>query len=246
MTSNHSTDNNSGSASPWTRPGFLFAGGFAVLVVALLIVVLVMTSGGGGGKIGQAQPAPATAGSATATSPSTVDEGPTTVPTAPPAGVTWQLYHTVALPFSTQAGPRHVTDSTATGYAHTPTGALLAAAQIPIRKLIAPDWQAVVAQQVVPGPGRDAFSTVRARVTDATPTPGELSQFAGFKFVNYSPNLATIQFVSRFVSGTLQVATITVQWQAGDWKEVLQPDGGDSPTAQAVQNLIGYVQWGGI
>jgi hypothetical protein len=210
----------------------------------LLVAVLVVTSGGDSGQPNAQNPAPTPGG--TVAPSSTVDPGPVTVPSAAPQNVTWQLYHTVALPFSSQAGPYQGGDSTATGYAHTPTGALLAAAQLPIRKLVAPDWQAVVTQQIVPGPGRDAYLAARAKVTDAAVTPGQFGQFAGFTFVNYAPGMATIQFVNRFVSGRLQATTITVQWAEGDWKLVLQPDGGDSPTAQPVPDLTGYVPWGGI
>lgn len=231
--------------SPWTRPGFLLAGGFAVLVVVLLVAVLVLTSGDEPEAGPQPPAAPAPSGEAPSAS-SPRDVGPTTVPTSPPENVRWQLYHTVALPFSEQAGPYEAGRSTATGYAHTPTGALLAAAQIPIRKLVAPDWRSVVEQQIVAGPGREAFTQARAEVSGAEVTPGQFGQYAGFKFVNYTPDTATIQFVTRFVSGQMQATTITVQWSQGDWKLVLQPDGGDSPTAQPVSDLTGYVAWGGM
>lgn len=239
------TSNGNAPRSPWTRPGFMLAGGFAVLIVVLMVVVLVMTSGGGDQGTDQAGAGP-TPSAAPAPDSAGPDQGPTTVPTALPDNVTWRLYHTIALPYSSQAGPYEVTPSTATGYAHTPTGALMAAAQIPIRKLVAPDWRAVVKQQIVPGPGRDAYIEAREIVTDTSTSPGQFGQIAGFKFVNYSPQTATIQFVSRFVSGTMQVTTSTVQWQDGDWKLVLQPDGSDSPTAQRVQSLSGYIPWGGI
>src|SRR5437016_12522917 len=118
--------------SPWTRPGFMLAGGFAALMVMLLVAVLVFTSGGNNGGNGQAQPNPTPPISTTQPS-GVVDDGQTSIPETPPADVTWQLYHTVALPVSRSAGPRVVTDSTAAHYAHTPTGALIAAAQITFR-----------------------------------------------------------------------------------------------------------------
>jgi len=231
--------------SPWTRPGFLFAAGFCALLVVLLVVLLATTGGrSGGGPGGHPGPARPPAGATGAVPP--VDPGPTTVPVAPPQNVTWQLYQTVALPYSTQAGPYEVTASTATGYAHTPTGALIAAVQIPVRMLAAPDWRAVVDRQVADGPGKAAYTTARATVTDTTVTPGELGQTAGFRFVNYTPAVATIQVVTRFVSGALQVTTMTVQWADSGWLLVLQPDGSQSPTAQSIPNLLGYVAWGGV
>jgi len=133
------------------------------------------------------------------------------------------------------------------GYAHTPTGALLAATQIGARYLISPgdDWRRVVQEQVLSGPGRDVYVEKRAKVTSSAP-PGTYGQFAGFRFVTYTPDVAVIQLVSRFSDGTLQVSTYTVRWVNGDWRLQLQPDGGASPTLQRVDNLAGFVPWGGI
>jgi hypothetical protein len=236
----------------WGRRGFLFALAAVALIGVLLVVVLVATSGTNGTpEAGSTAPPAADAPASPSSSTPAVDEGPTAVPTTTPEGIRWEIYGGsgmtgVALPASEKAGPRQVTASTATGYAHTPLGALLAASNIPFRKLLAPAWQDVVTSQIVPGPGRDAFAAARAKLTDTSVAPGQLGQLAAFKFVNYSESTATIQLVSRFTSGTKQVATITVLWSGGDWKEVLQPNGADSPTTQKVADLIGYVPWGGV
>jgi len=229
--------------SPWTRPGFLFGGAFVVLILVLGVVLVVTTSDDPADSTPTAQPAPP-AGDPAPAPPA--DEGPTTVPTSAPPGVRWELFQTVALPYSAKAGPRQVDTSVAAGYAHTPTGALLAASHIPVRKLLAPNWQQVVERQVMPGPGRDAFAAARATITDATPAAGQLGQFAGFRFVNYSPDTATVQLVNRFVSGRMQVTTITVQWDGTDWRLALQPDGSDSPSAQKIDSVVGYIEWGGV
>jgi hypothetical protein len=232
--------------SPWMRAGFLSAAAFVVLVVVLLVVVLT-SHGGTHDPQGVSAPVPTTTDSpAPASSPPTTEVGPTTVPTAPPDDVTWTLYRTVALPVSRTAGPRDTSDDSASGYAHTPTGALLAAANIPVRKLISPGWREIVEHQVVPGQGRDAFIAARSRVTDETPQPGQLGQIAGFRIVNYTANLATVQIVTRFVSAKIQLTTVTVSWDGGDWRLVLQPDGADSANAQALQSLTGFTEWGGV
>lgn len=226
---------------PWARTGFLLAGGFVVALVVMLIAVLATT----GQEDNTSRPASPAAAPAEQARPAAQDS--TEIPTAPPAGVRWELHRSIALPFHETAGPRSITGSVASGYAHTPTGALMAAAHIPVRKLVGPDWQAVLDQQVEPGPGREAYAQARAQVSNALPPPGELGQIAAFKFVNYSPDLATIQFVSRFAAtGSMQVVTTTVVWRDGDWRLVLQPDGGESPSAQAVHSLTGFVPWGGV
>lgn len=169
------------------------------------------------------------------------------VPTTAPAGVTWRLYQTVALPFSQSAGPAIVTGDIARCYAHTPTGALLAEVQISVRYLIAPQWRKVVQAQVVPGPGRTAYVHARAQVnSQAGNRPGQYGQVAAFKFVTHTPQTAVVQLVTKFSDGHMQMTTNTMEWRQGDWELVLQPDGSDSPTVQPVTSLSGFAPWGGV
>ncbi len=228
--------------SLWGKPTFLASAAFVAFIVIVLVVVLVVGHRGHGGSRHQGR----AAGPAPTSTRRPAGPAPTTVPDSPPGHVTWRLYHTVALPYSATAGPRHVTPSTATGFAHTPTGALLAAVQISYRSLIAPNWKSVVKAQVMPGSGRKAYVAKRSSVADVTVSPGDLGQVAGFKFVNYTPHVATIQILTRFPSGDLQVTTTTMQWRGDDWKEQLQPNGSESPNAHAVQSAAGFVQWGGV
>jgi hypothetical protein len=163
------------------RPGFLIAAAIAIVLVLLLVFVLVNNSNTPTGPATGQPAATTSAGTTSPGSPSTTaNAGPTTIPQAAPDDVTWTLFQTVALPVSPTAGPRTVGTSTATGYAHTPTGALVAAVQIPARKLVAPDWRSVVDQQVVAGPARDAYIKARQGIGDTTPTPGELGQITAF------------------------------------------------------------------
>ncbi len=83
-------------------------------------------------------------------------------------------------------------------------------------------------------------------MTTTEVAPGTYGQIAGFRFVTYTPDVAVIQFVTRFRNGNLQVTTTTVRWLSGDWKQQLQPDGSESPTAQSVSSLAGFVPWGGL
>lgn len=234
----------------------------AVVIVAALVAVLfggmwagrgANDSDPGGGLVpsGAAVPVPSdAAGSGAGSSTGLPTGGPSPavpVPSAAPAGVRWQLFQGVAVPFSAVDGPADVRGDVAGGFAHTPVGALLASQQIAVRKLLAPDWRAVVAASIAPGPGRDAWVAARGAVGELAPTaPGQLGQVAGFRFVDYSPRRAVIQTVSRFGSGRLQVTVSTVRWSGRDWQLVLQPDGGESPTAQAVGSLAGFVPWGGV
>jgi hypothetical protein len=174
-----------------------------------------------------------------------VSPGHQAIPVSAPAGVTWQLYDTVALPFSAQAGPTVISGDVARCYAHSPTGALLAAVQIAIRYALAANWQAVVAAQVMPGTGRNVYAAQRSGV-NFTVGAGEFGQIAGFQFVTYTTALAVVQIVVQLPSGEMQSTTMTVQWSGGDWRLQLQPDGSPGPNVQQVPNLTGFIPWGGV
>jgi hypothetical protein len=163
-----------------------------------------------------------------------------------PENVTWQLFMGVALPYSPTAGPAAVDGPVYRRFERSQAGALLAAVHLGTRYLLTPGegWREVLDRQVLPGAGRDAFAVNRTGVDPQAPA-GTYGQIAGFRVVTFTPDVAVVQLVSRFpTSGVLQVTTTTVRWVGGDWRLQLQPDGGTSPTAQAVPSLDGFVVWG--
>lgn len=231
------------------RPGTIAAG--VVAVVILTFAGAVALSGGNGPSAGPAPrpvapattaPVPATGAPPARPASGATDGGPMLI--AP--RVEWQLFAGVPLPYSRTAGPLKVDGPVYSGYERSQTGALIAAVQLGTRYLLTPGdgWREVLARQVLPGVGRDVFARNRASV-DADDPPGTYGQTAGFRFVAFTPDVAAIQLVSRFpTTGNLQVVTVTVKWVDGDWRLELQPDGGTSPTAQAVSGLDGFVVWG--
>jgi hypothetical protein len=230
--------------TPFRRPGFIAATAFIAMVVI------------GGGSVllsrgGSTVPLPQQTALPTAAAiqrpqggcdPTDVDQ---IVPTQKPADVTWSLYKSIALPSSPSAGPMIVEPSgVARCYAHTPLGALIALDQISTRASFASDWRRVVSEQVMPGPGRDAFVRNRAKATlDGTETG--FGQIVAIRFVVYSPQLAVIQEVSRGADGSAGVYTLTVAWD-GDWKLQPQEDGSVSTPGQDVASLDGFMPWSGV
>jgi hypothetical protein len=234
---------------PWwsSRRTVLAAGLVAVIVLLGLVMALHGSAPAPPGEGAEGPTATDTAAGGQAppvrVSDPAADEVPRT--TAPP--VTWSLYKGVALPVSATAGPREVDGDVAAGYAHTPTGALIAAAQISDRYGPADDWRAVVDRSIAPGPGRDAWVATRSKYDKfASASPGTYCQIAGFSFIDYQPSRAVIQLANRCPAGQLQTVPITVSWQDGDWKLVLQPDGSPAATKQVIPSLDGYVAWGGV
>lgn len=171
------------------------------------------------------------------------------IPDSTPDGVTWQIVDTVALPFSDSAGPTRVTGGIPSGFAHTPTGALLAMVQIDFRHLIEPNFVAVTAADVADTPGRaEFFHLVQAGglTNPANPEPGTYLQLAGFEFVSYTSSTAVIQLLTARLDGSYQISTLCVAWDGTDWQLVLQADGTDSPNQQIVASPVGFVLWGGV
>jgi hypothetical protein len=169
-------------------------------------------------------------------------------PTAVPAGISWSLYQSVALPSSPTAGPVTFNGDIATGYAHTPVGALIAAANISTRYFLAldSDYRQAAEAMVAPCVGRDAWIALRAKESHPMADPaGTYAQVAGFNFLSYSPADSVVQLATRAADGGLQAVPEHVVWLSGDWRLVLSPDGGQSTNAQPLASLAGFVSWGG-
>lgn len=172
------------------------------------------------------------------------------LPTSAPANVTWTLFEGFGLPTSTDVGPTTVKGSVASGYSHSPTGALIAAAQLYVRVGFArdADWRAAVEAGTIPGPGRDAWIRVRAPLTGklGNSEPGRLAQTAGFAFTGYSPELAVIALAGGNPTVGYQSSTVTLVWRDGDWKLQQGPDGSTSTNLHRMTDLSGFIPWSGV
>lgn len=233
------------------RPAVAVAGVALLLVVGTTVVVLGADGSPFSSGALPAETVPADTPSTTDAPPAAAAPGPVDAAVVEPLlvapeDVGWQLFMGVALPYSPTFGPRVVDGPVYRGFERSQPGALLAAVQLGTRYLLTPGegWREVLEQQVLPGAGRDAFARNRAGIDPQAP-PGTYGQIAGFRIVTFTPDVAVVQLVSRFpTSGVLQVSATTVRWVDGDWRLQLQPDGGTSPTAQALPSLDGFVVWG--
>ena len=226
------------------RPRRLIAA--AVLLVALLGTALAVLLRPDANPIGGA-PQPVTPPRSAATAvPSTA---PAALPplTAAPTGVQWELFQGVALPTSTIDGPTRVDGAVHAGFSRTPTGALLADAQIGVRRIATPELEGlrqIGEQQLVEGPGRAAYLNLVAGFEDNTAPAGGYTQYIGFRYITYTPDLAVISLATRGSSGRIQVGTDTLRWVDGDWKLELPASGLQQP--QVVPDIAGYVPWRGV
>ncbi|MET7299621.1 hypothetical protein [Embleya sp. NPDC005575] len=245
--------------SRFAQPGFI-ASALVILFVVLSAVYLAVAGGDGKSRAAPPTTSPNVAPVTLAPIPDSVSVdanacpvtqvADVTRPTQPPRDVAWQSFRTVLVPASSTAGPLVTQGDVARCYQQTPTGALLATAQITIRYAFAENWRRVVAEQVVPGPNADAYSLPRieqelTRGAPRPPEPGSLSQIAGFKFVAFSFQSASLEIARRTPAGNLQAFVHTVVWTNGDWKLELQPDGADAPIGRNLISLEGFIPWGG-
>jgi hypothetical protein len=234
--------------SPLRRPWFMAAAAVGALIVAGGVVVALLPPP----QRDVTTPPTASPGSSTAPPASQPSGGaalPTALPTMAPEDVSWQLVGQTAVPVSRSAGPTNMT-ATATGFAHTPVGALIAAAQISTRSGYSAGrsvWEPTIDGQFVPGPDRDRLLAALRAVGDAAAGPGELSQIAGYLYQSYTPETAVIGLVYRAPAAgtpTYHVLTVTLRWIDGDWRMVAPPGGSWTSVNRAATDLTGVVEWG--
>jgi hypothetical protein len=164
---------------------------------------------------------------------------------APPA-VTWQFDADMLIPLQVAAGPATTaTTGVRSCFAHSPTGAVLAA-MVMLGQIRNPDLtEDVLLTRVLPGQGRD-----RALAEFRNPTtphePGTV-QFAGFKVMLYEPTRAILQIAVQANERDLAALQVTMRWTKGDWKAQLDDDGtfNGSVAPDVLMSLDGYVRFRG-
>jgi hypothetical protein len=168
---------------------------------------------------------------------------------APPA-VTWQFEGEMLIPIQAESGPATTTaGGVRSCFAHSPTGAVLAAmvllGQIQNRAV----GVAVLRSRVMAGPGRTAAIAAAKDGAETPETEAGVVQFAGFKVLSYPPNATTaiIQVVASLDNKAYGAMPITMQWSHGDWYAALQDDGtfNGSVEPDILSSLSGYVRFSG-
>jgi hypothetical protein len=222
------------NAKTGKRPKWLVP---AALLVALAVtaVIVVAISGGTASKPATASAQPA--GSCPA--------GPVSnaISTTPPGDLVWKNIAGMLVPTSPTSGPTRYRGPVWSCYAHTPTGAVMAAYDI-FAGLISPSWHTIAESEIVPGPGQQAYITASESQTYQAVPPGDIPQAVGFEVVGYTTQQATIETLQDGGENGYQANQLTVAWSDGDWKLVVTPDGSSGPDPQLVTSASGFVLWG--
>ncbi|MDX6728445.1 MAG: hypothetical protein QOK49_3250 [Baekduia sp.] len=244
-----------GSAgSPWIQPRFIAAAGVVGLIAVLGVGLAVIPGGDKHSEPAQAAPATAAPGVPTEGAPPTdpassicgLPAGDQTVPSAAPKATKWELVGTMAVPTAPkQLGPGKVTAGLRSCFAHSPTGALYAASSFVAMVNLPATRVAAAKSLTAAGPDRETFigETV---ATTAGATPG--IQIGGFRVLNYSPTITTIDLGLKVITSTAvgyAHTVLTMRWEDRDWKAEAPPTGQQSPT-QVLPSLAGYLPWTGV
>lgn len=209
---------------------FWLSAAVAVAVLACLVYVLVAPApkqaSPSPSQAGAGAPAPASGGSSPATSASSTapeawgdtgcngTSGSSDLPKGPPSGVTWQAQGAMSYPTSKDLGPKKTDGVVRTCFQHSPSGALLAAANIIVGASSGPDTsEAVMQRQFTAGPGK---TTMIAGVHEPDNKAGTASP-AGFQIGACTPQRC---IVNLFLTGGEGSGSFTMPmvWSDGDWK----------------------------
>lgn len=232
--------------SPWTRPWFLISAVLVALLAIAGIVLTVLPDDANG------RPTPTTSPTSTPSpSPTAVADGESkcglppgsqAVPAAPPEGATWELFGTFAAPSIENIGPGVVDpDGVRSCFAHSPTGALLAAINFWAMTSLDPAV-GVDPRLAASTPERDALAEQYA-TSPPTPSSGPTYQVAGFQIRDYTAHSVVVDVAIRTSTGAVGSLPTPLRWEDGDWKFVV-PASGSTGSGQ-LPNLTGYVLWSG-
>ena len=232
--------------NPLTKPKFIISAVVVAIIVALGIILALVPKGGG-----TPSPEPSNAGTSTgsgqpsATSVASVcglPSGDQAKPATAPTDTKWELVGKIAAPTSPkQFGPgKTEANGIRSCFAHSPTGALYAGANIVI--LASSGRNDLVLQYLtVDSPERDKMLSSSA---PAGSSGGPSFQLAGFKLTDYSGDRAVIEYGFKVSNGTFGSLPVVLQWSGGDWKAV--PPASGQPEGKQLADLSGFIPWEGV
>lgn len=232
-----------------------------VLIVLAVAVVLgaVLALGVALGR-GSARPA-ATARPKTTRAPAASTPTapvPAIIPTVNLKGLHWANVDGLPVPVSPTAGPHHTAHGLASGFAHTPLGALMAAVNLPIRtnapvgsNIFLPTIEHQVVGSNQPAMLAGTNATYAQELAQAKPpVPAGSAAFrsfaviSGFRWTSYTPNVAIVHVVeSGAGTGGQPIygdARYELRWSGGDWRLVAPPTGNWRTVVTQVPSLTGY------
>jgi hypothetical protein len=228
----------SGDDPFYTSKWWIASGVFLLLTLMMCGVVFAFTGSGGATVTPKGVPAVNTGGSVCGLPAGSQD------PVVGPPYAKWTLVGTIAAPSAPDIGPGVLNGHDRRCFAHSPIGALFAAANVAAMISLPPGALSVEdgLRHVVPSRTREIYSKQPSAPVD----PSIRFQIAGFQVgvLGHDDVNVTLALQSNINEGAMVAWTLPMHWMAGDWRVRLGSV--EEPFIGApLRSLGGFVEWGG-
>lgn len=235
--------------NPFTKPGFIISAALILALIAAVALIFLIPKGNSEEQPIATTPNPPATASATKptdTSKSICglpDSTETALGAAPKTE--WELVGTMAVPTDPKTtGPGTVrANGLKSCFAHSPTGALYATANIWATAFYG-DANLVYQDLTIEGPARDAALKAITSGQDVGGGTAPKMQIQGFIIRRYTPNAAVVDLAVRTETGAIGSLSTSLVWQEGDWKLDI-PAAGGNPFKQ-IPDSSSYIPWAGV
>ncbi|WP_211880073.1 hypothetical protein [Pseudarthrobacter albicanus] len=240
--------------SPFTKPGFIISAALVIALLAAVVVIFFLPK-----TDGTAQPGPVPShGSASAAPTTSADAAGKSVcglPSTPDTALgsapksTWTLIGKMAAPTDPKTFGPGVTDGDGfrSCFAHSPTGALYAAANIvALGSAKSQPLNAKLTDRLlVHGPGRDIAMKDAATMAPSTGADTTV-QIRGFVVKSYISAEADVDLAFETKNGALVHTVLPLRWIDGDWKAKVSDDGQLINDITQLSDLSAFIAWSGV
>lgn len=160
-----------------------------------------------------------------------------------PPEVEWEFVGTMHAPTSADVGPGQITDSGFRQcYAHSPEGALMAAANVMAMGTDPLLVQELNEEQVAEGPGRDLV--LEDLENNAPESDADIRlTIVGYNLMGYAPNASRIDLAVEGSNGVFASITTDLRWEDGDWKVALSDSGQPVIPVTQIADASDYHPW---
>lgn len=169
-----------------------------------------------------------------------------------PVDTVWELVpgSTMAAPRSATAGPLNIVGGVTSCYARTPSGVLLATANLITEMSNSRnDLNQLVSDKTVHSAGYEQLNQRMQAWLAQDRTHEATRQIAGYRLTTFSPDVATLEIVQRNTSepgvGLMATISYVMRWENDDWKLVPMVDGANLPSMSINSVEQPYLPWAG-
>jgi hypothetical protein len=242
-------DNN--ERNPFTRPGFILSAALIVALIAAVAVIAFLPRGDEEPDAGTTAPSNNAPSSPATPTEEEADESICGLPASEETALgaapesDWELIGTMAVPTAPEThGPGVVTDDGFRScFAHSPTGALYAAANLWAEGFYG-DATRLYTELTADSTARDELLEQMEAGSNLGSDNAPKLQIQGFQISRYDGETAVVDLGVRTEQGAFGSLPTPMRWEDGDWKLVIPETG--NPGIQQLADLNDYIPWSGV